>query len=130
MNLNNTSYGVPPKILIIRLSSIGDIILSTPFIRQVRNRFPNAQIDFVIKDIFKDLLKFNPHINNLYNLQIHKNKSELSALRKKFEKESYDVVSAVMREKEIKQWHQQKKNDLVLSKNREWKDLSDQWQVR
>ena len=92
MNLNNTSPGTPQKILIIRLSSIGDIILSTPFIRQVRIRFPNAQIDFVIKDIYKDLVKCNPYINNLYNLQLNKNKSELTTLRKKIEKESYDIV--------------------------------------
>ena len=54
-----------PKILIIRLSSIGDILLSTPFIRQTRRAFPDSQIDFVTKKQFSELLENNPHINNL-----------------------------------------------------------------
>jgi len=54
------------RILIIRFSSIGDILLTTPFIRQVRTKFPQARIDYVIKEQFWDLIRFNPHINNIY----------------------------------------------------------------
>lgn len=57
------------KILIIRLSSIGDIMLATPFIRQTRNRFPDAEIGFVIKKKFSSLLSENPHIDYLYELK-------------------------------------------------------------
>ena len=39
--------------------------------------------------------------------------------------ETNDVVSAITREKEIKKWRRQKKNDLVSSINLEWKDLSE-----
>ena len=56
------------KILIIRLSSIGDILLATPFIRQVRQKFPNAKIDFLIRLEFESLLLKNPNIDNLFNL--------------------------------------------------------------
>jgi len=68
--------------LIIRLSSIGDILLTTPFIRQVRKRFPQAQLEFVVKKQYADLLAFNPHIDVLYQFdnsiltlkrQIHNN---------------------------------------------------------
>jgi len=44
--------GVPEKILLIRLSSIGDIVLTTPLIRRLRALFPHAQIDFVVKEAF------------------------------------------------------------------------------
>ena len=36
------------KILIIRMSSIGDIVLSTSFLRSVKNKYPNAEIHFLI----------------------------------------------------------------------------------
>ena len=40
--------------------------------------------------------------------------------------ETIDVTAALAREKEIKKWRRQKKNNLVLSVNPEWKDLSEQ----
>ena len=38
--------------------------------------------------------------------------------------ETDDVISALAREKEIKKWRREKKNNLVISVNPEWKDLS------
>jgi putative endonuclease len=42
--------------------------------------------------------------------------------------ETSDVHVAIAREKEIKKWRREKKNNLVISMNPEWKDLSDNWQ--
>ncbi len=42
--------------------------------------------------------------------------------------ETSDVHAAIDREKEIKKWRREKKNNLVLSLNPQWKDLSDDWQ--
>ena len=42
--------------------------------------------------------------------------------------ETSDVHVAIAREKEIKKWRREKKNNLVISMNPEWKDLSDSWQ--
>lgn len=53
------------NILIIRLSSIGDIVLTTPIIRCVRRQFPNSRIDFLVKENFKTVVEDNPHINNI-----------------------------------------------------------------
>ena len=41
--------------------------------------------------------------------------------------ETLDVRAAIAREKEIKKWRREKKNDLVVAVNPEWKDLSDGW---
>ena len=41
--------------------------------------------------------------------------------------ETNDVSVAIAREKEIKKWRREKKDRLVMSKNPEWKDLSDGW---
>ena len=39
-----------------------------------------------------------------------------------------DIESAITREKEIKKWRREKKNSLVESTNKQWQDLSKQWQ--
>ncbi len=54
------------RILVIRFSSIGDIVLTTPLIRNIRARFPEAQIDFVTKHEFFELLQTNPHLDTVY----------------------------------------------------------------
>jgi len=56
------------KILVIRLSSIGDIILTTPLIRFLAIAYPGAQIDYCTKTPFVSLLISNPRISTLYTL--------------------------------------------------------------
>jgi len=41
--------------------------------------------------------------------------------------ETSDVRAAIAREKEIKKWRREKKNNLVIADNPEWRDLSDGW---
>ena len=40
-----------------------------------------------------------------------------------------DVHAAIVREKEIKKWRREKKNNLVVTMNPTWKDLSPEWEV-
>ncbi|MCK5427485.1 MAG: glycosyltransferase family 9 protein, partial [Thermodesulfovibrionia bacterium] len=58
------------KILIIRTDRIGDVILSTPAIRAVRQSYPDAEIHLLITQYTKDLVIDNP---NLDKLLIYKN---------------------------------------------------------
>jgi ADP-heptose:LPS heptosyltransferase len=81
----------PNTILILRLSSIGDILLTTPFIRQLKTRFPHALIDFVVKHEFEELLKFNPHIENLYTLDLKNDPASLKDLKLHLQEQSYDI---------------------------------------
>lgn len=53
------------RVLIIRLSSIGDIILTTQILRELKERYPNIVIDFLVLDRFKDSISDNPYIDNL-----------------------------------------------------------------
>ncbi|CUU05493.1 heptosyltransferase-2 [Candidatus Kryptobacter tengchongensis] len=80
------------KILIIRLSSIGDIVLSTPLIRVLRNKFPNSQIDFIIKKEFSELLKYNPNLTNLIEFNTENGFKELLRLKRQILKENYDLI--------------------------------------
>ncbi len=79
------------KILIIRLSSIGDILLTTAFIRQARQCFPKAEIDFIVKRKFSTLLKFNPHLNRVFEFD-NEQKARLSEFIEQFESSSYDYI--------------------------------------
>jgi len=81
----------PKKILVIRLSSIGDILLTTPFIRQIHFKFPKANIDFVVKKEFEDLLIHNPYLNKVHTFD-SSSESALKNLKNCIKKEKYDYI--------------------------------------
>ncbi|MCB9323954.1 MAG: glycosyltransferase family 9 protein [Lewinellaceae bacterium] len=63
------------KILIIRFSSIGDIVLTTPVIRCLKQQLPEAEIHFLTKNSFLPVVEANPYIDKVYG--IHKNVEEV-----------------------------------------------------
>jgi len=56
----------PLKILIIRLSSIGDIVLTTPVIRCLKLQIPDIEIHFLTKPQFSGILRSNPYISKTH----------------------------------------------------------------
>lgn len=56
------------KILIIRLSSIGDIVLTTPVIRCLRKQLPDAEIHFLTKHSYRSIVASNPYIDKIHTL--------------------------------------------------------------
>ena len=75
------------KILIIRFSSIGDIVLTTPIIRCLKQQVKEAQVHYITKKQFGSILENNPYIDKLYTIE--KNISEVS---QELKKENYDFV--------------------------------------
>lgn len=57
-----------PKFLIIRFSSIGDIVLTTPVIRCLKQQVPEAEVHFLVKDKFRSVVEHNPYIDKLHVL--------------------------------------------------------------
>lgn len=53
------------RVLLIRLSSLGDILLTTPILRLLREHCPRAKIDFLVKATYQDVLRAHPCIDNL-----------------------------------------------------------------
>lgn len=53
------------KILVIRMSSIGDVILTTPVLKAFKRKYPEAEIDFVVMEQFKDAISGLKYIDNL-----------------------------------------------------------------
>ena len=56
------------KILVIRFSSIGDIVLTTPVLRCVKQQLPNVELHFLTKKSFGNILAANPYIDKLWLL--------------------------------------------------------------
>jgi heptosyltransferase-2 len=61
------------KILLIALSGIGDTLIATPLIRELRSNFPDAQIDALVMWAgAKDLLEGNPDVNRIWQKNLIK----------------------------------------------------------
>jgi len=76
------------KILIIRLSSFGDIVLTYPFVTALNKSFPGSQIHFLVKEKFSSLVKMHKGIDKII---IFKNEP-VSELRKLIKENSYDLI--------------------------------------
>ena len=57
------------KLLVIRFSSIGDIILTSPVIRCLKKQRPEAEIHFLTKVQFKDLVAHSPYVDRLHTIE-------------------------------------------------------------
>lgn len=57
------------KILIIRFSSIGDIVLTTPVIRCIKQQLKEVELHYLIKPQFEQILSHNPYIDKILLLQ-------------------------------------------------------------
>ncbi|MFB6307231.1 MAG: glycosyltransferase family 9 protein, partial [Flavobacteriales bacterium] len=57
------------KVLIIRFSSIGDIVLTTPVIRCLKKQIKSCEIHFLTKEPFWPLLENNPHIDQIHTIK-------------------------------------------------------------
>jgi len=66
------------RIGLIRLSSIGDLVLCTPVIRWLHKRFPHAELHFVTKAAMAPVLEHHPDLTRLHILHDH-NEQELLA---------------------------------------------------
>lgn len=75
------------KILIIRFSSIGDIVLTTPVIRCVKQQLANVELHVVTKSVFLSLLDVNPYVDKLHTF-----KKDISEIYEALSAEKYDLV--------------------------------------
>ena len=82
------------KILVIRFSSIGDIVLTTPVIRCLKNQISDVEIHVLTKKKFSSLYKTNPYINKVYEYDdsLKKNIEELKL-------ENYDYIVDLQKNK-------------------------------
>ena len=76
------------KLLIIRFSSIGDIVLTTPIIRCLKKQLPSgSEVHYLTKPSYSSLLSQNPFIDKLLLLE-----DDLAITIKEIKDESYDAI--------------------------------------
>ena len=117
------------KILVIRLSSIGDVILTTPVLKQLKEKYPDAAVDFLVMKNFKDSIEGVPYIDNLIFFDKKENDGyqNMVAFGKKLAENKYDYVfdlHSKIRSKIIsKQIKLSGAKVLVYPKRKWWKSL-------
>lgn len=75
------------KILVIRFSSIGDVVLTSPVIRCIKNQIEGAEIHYLTKQIFIPLLENNPFLSKTFGFD-----DNFNSLIKELKIEKYDFV--------------------------------------
>jgi ADP-heptose:LPS heptosyltransferase len=75
------------KFLVIRFSSIGDIVLTTPVVRCLKKQVPGTVIHYLTKKSFGSILETNPYID-----QIHFLEDDMDSLLRKLQQEKFDVI--------------------------------------
>lgn len=88
----NVNVREPRKILILRFSSLGDVVMATPLVRVVRKTFPFAQIDMIVRQDFIDLIQHNPHLDRKIGLSRDAGFKGLWKLRRDINREHYDLI--------------------------------------
>ena len=90
--MNDEGQNAIHKTLIIRFSSVGDVLLSSLLCRVLRNRFPESTIDFVVKSEYADLVRHNPHLNHVVEFPPGAGQGELLRLRRTILASRYDLI--------------------------------------
>ncbi|MGQ5521820.1 lipopolysaccharide heptosyltransferase I [Chitinimonas sp. PSY-7] len=90
-----------PKILLIRMSSMGDIIHNFPAVTELRGHFPNAEIHWVVEEAFVGLASLHPGVNRVIPFALRRwrkslftksNWVEMRAFRMAIENGRYDIA--------------------------------------
>lgn len=77
---------MPKKILVVRFSSIGDIVLTTPVIRCLQEQ-SGAEVHVITKEAFGDIFRNNPHVSNVITIR-----KDVSEVEVQLRSANYDFV--------------------------------------
>ena len=89
------------KLLIIKTSSLGDVIHCLPVINDIRTYLPNVQIDWVAEESFADIPRMHAGVNQVFTVAMRRWKkhifsqntwAEISDLKKLFKQNQYDAI--------------------------------------
>ncbi len=78
------------KILIIRLSSLGDVLLATPLLNAIKREYGLCSIDFVVRNEYADAIRLNPNVEQVFLYS--RDKEEITAIKKKIKSIGYDLI--------------------------------------
>jgi ADP-heptose:LPS heptosyltransferase len=83
------------KVLIIQFRPFGDVLLSTSYHKALREALPDAEIDYLVRNPFEEVLYKNPHLSNVISFPNRKGFAFFVARMKlilRMRKRRYDLV--------------------------------------
>ncbi|MBI3285132.1 MAG: lipopolysaccharide heptosyltransferase I [Burkholderiales bacterium] len=89
------------KILLVRVSSMGDVLHNMPIVDDLLRQFPQAQIDWVVEEAYVSLVRLHPGVRQIFpfalrrwrkSLRAAATRAEIGAFVKKLRAERYDLV--------------------------------------
>jgi len=82
------------KILVIQTAKIGDLICSTPVFREIKKKYPNVHLTVMVNPVTKELLEYNPYVDNIISLTPLNYKGFLGKLKLSnlIRRENYDIA--------------------------------------
>ncbi len=89
------------KLLIIKTSSLGDVIHCLPVIHDIRMHFPNMQIDWVVEESFADIPRMHAGVNQVFTVAMRRWKrhifsqntwAEIAEFRQLIKQNQYDAI--------------------------------------
>ncbi len=116
----------PRSLLLIRLSSMGDVVLSTPLVRQLRTRFPQSRIDMLVDERFVEIVQYNPRLDNVFSYKRTASRAERTAqhhaitnsLQSQQHDTQYDCVIDLQHNRRSAAFHRCSKTTFALNKHR------------
>lgn len=75
------------KILLVRFSSIGDIVLTTPILRCLKKQLPNIELHYLTKNKFLSVIENNPYVDKFHSIN-----DSIFEITSELKKENYDYI--------------------------------------
>lgn len=83
-------FNTASTILIIKPRAIGDVLLATPVIENIKSQFPHIEIDFLCENFAADVVRGNPFLRDV--LTFDKKRSYTLAIINQIRRKKYDIV--------------------------------------
>lgn len=89
------------RILLVKMSSLGDLIHAFPVLQYLKQNYPEAEIDWVVERPFAEIVGAHPHVSNVLTVETKKWRRSLFSkstwkdildFRKELRKKRYDIV--------------------------------------
>jgi len=89
------------NILIVRVSSLGDVVHNMPMVADIRRRYPDANIDWVVEEAYASLVRLNPEVRTIIPIALRRwrkglaqasTRAEIGDFYHRLRAEAYDFV--------------------------------------
>lgn len=92
---------LPMRILLIKISSLGDVVHNLPVVTDLRRHFPDAAIDWVVEEGFAEIVRLHPGVRHVIPVALRRWRTslltattwrEMRAFRARLQAQDYDLV--------------------------------------